>query len=535
MGPQNPHSYQFERDTFENTVKLARNFAVIDEDGATKLSNSNIQGMKAISTVSRLLHLFLGLQRPSTTSATYNKAAEIGVVYVNPATGWEKTGFSYHSGAYSVGKDQATAIGASTGDLVYKTYAFDTTNAIKSPSSVSRNSLTHYFPYFDGSIESYDNIVKDFISLYFARVFGKNEKAVAKGVTRIMGYWKSAAGTDVGQELTHLCFVCKLALDTGGLVTLIKDGEIYRGATRSATRWLLVEGNAVKPLAPASNKDAINAFYSAGGTLASIAVEISKLLMKDGSPATQVTAVDINTSAKLVEKCHEREAISSQNIRDALEPLITALKYDSEEFATVNQPNILSFLHGVKSNTVPSTPMYISIEVLVSQNPHYYQLARFGSTGPSFINPGGVKFDLFVKADDDPKAKSWTEKRILRQKVKGGKIEEKEEEVTRYGWDEIYILRRELPLAMKDLTMMIKERAIRQTEQSKMKSTAVKIKLEKGSGPVLVALRDFGNTEKLKGTSAKKTLGKRKYEEEVNVGNPADDSEDDDADFGMDL
>jgi hypothetical protein len=316
---------------------------------------------------------------------------------------------------------------------------------------------------------------------------------------------------------------------------MIEDGGKYRGATVSTTRWLVVEGNIVKPLSFSNNADAVAAFYSSTGTLGAIASEVSKLMMRDGGAAVTISAIDINTSAKLVAECHKREAISDQNILSAVTPLIQVVRFDSEDLATVNQQTLISFLHGVKADAVPDTPMFITIEALVSQDPHYYQLSRFGSTGPSFINPGGVKFDLFVKSDDDPKAKSWTEKRIVRQKVKGGKIEEKEEEVTRYGWDEIYVLRRELPLAYKDLKQMIKERAIRQTTNQKLKSTAVKVKLEKGSGPVLVALRDFGNDEKLKGQSAKKTLGKRKFEEELNIGEAADDGSDDDADFGMDL
>jgi len=535
MGPQNPHSYQFERTTFEKTADIARAFPVKTDNGPTKTSNTSIQGVKAISTVSRLIQLFLGLQRPVSATATLNKKVEVGMVYVHSATGYEDTGVSWHEGAFSVGKKEATKLDVKGGDILYKVYSHETGETIKSVTSIPKNAAAHLFPYFEGSIDSYEQIVLSFIEKYFQRMFGKGEKAVAKGVSRIMEYWKSASSTDVGMELTHLAFVCSLALDTGGLVTLIKDGEFYRGAVLTTSRWLIVEGNIVKPLTGSEAREARLSFFSATGTLSAIAVEVSKLLMRDGSPAEVITADDIKQSWMLLAEIEKREAISEKNILDSLRPLITALQYDNEVLETVNQQTLLSFLHGVKTKTVPQTPVYITIEALVSQDPRYYQLSRFGSTAPSFINPGGSKYDLFVKSDDDPKAKSWTEKRIVRQKQKGGKVEEKEEEVTRYGWDELYVLRRELPLAYKDLLQMIKEKAIRQTTNEKIKSTSVKIKLDKGSGPVLVALRDFGSTEKKKGATAKKTSGKRKFEEEEMIGEEADDGSDDDVDFGMDF
>jgi len=216
-----------------------------------------------------------------------------------------------------------------------------------------------------------------------------------------------------------------------------------------------------------------------------------------------------------------------------LRPLILALRYD-EDYITVNPTNLISFLHGVKSNTVPSTPMWITIELLAAKDTAYFQLARFGSTGPSFFNPGGVKVDLFVKSDDDPKAKAFKEKVFKKFKTKSGVVE-KEEEVERWGWEVIYVTRRELPLALLDLQSMIKEKAIKQMTSEKQKSAAVKIMLEKGSGPVLVALRDFGNDKKKEGRSAKKTLGKRKFEAEVEIGEEIELDSDDDMNLGLEI
>jgi hypothetical protein len=349
-----------------------------------------------------------------------------------------------------------------------------------------------------------------------------------------MEYWDNAASTDSGLALTHLGFIIGLALDTGGRVTAIHEGGKYRGAVLTTSRELLVEGKLVKPLTGAATRKGIESFFSSQGTLAAIATSLSKLAMADGSPAVVIGAGTISTSPKLVEQVMLREAITEENVRSELEPLLLALRYD-EDFNTVNQTNLISFLHGVKANETPSTPMWISIELLAAKDPRYFQLARFGSTAPSFFNPGGVKIDLYMKSDDDPKAKSYTEKVVKKIKGKGGIVTEKEEEVVRYGWETIYTTRRELPLAYVDLKAMINEKAIKQMTSEKQKSMANKFSLEKGSGPLLVALRDFGNDKKKPGKSAKVTLGKRKYEAEVDIGEDIDRDSDDDMNLGLDV
>jgi len=532
MGPQNPHSYQFERATFTETIEIAKNFKVSTGNGPVKASNSSIDGLKAISTVSRLLCLYLGTQAPMSSSPTINKELKMGVVYILHQTGWEDRDATWEHKIWTIGKNKASGF-VSGGDIAIEPMTHDTTDTIRSVSQIPRSASGHYFPYFEGSIDSQPHIVKDMISQYFYRVFGAREAAVAKGVSLVMGYWEGCAASDVGKELTHLAYVIKLGMETGGRVVMIHDGEFYRGAVLQTSKWLKVENSIVKPLSGSATTKAIESFVSAAGILTQIAALLSSLQLADGSAAVVLTEVEIRKSAQLVEQVMLREPITAENILDNLAPLVKRLVYDTEDYITVNSNNLISFLHGAKSGTTPDTPMAITIEALTIRDPAYFQLARFGHTAPSFINPGGVKFDLFKRADDDPNSKGVVQTVVKRMKGKGGVIEEKREEITVYGWGTIFITRKELQYAYADYKQMVREKAIRQTRNDKIKSTAMKVVLDKGSGPLLVALRDFGNDEKLKGPKAKKNDKKRKYEAEIDVGEDIEVDSDDEADVGV--
>jgi len=468
----------------------------INFDIGHKAAAMSLKGVMAVSTLSRLARLFLQSQVPSTDDGTEmkNRYAKYDETLVDGDSKYPKIKDS----VVVVGKDLASDWGIDD-DTKYSipwilVPKLDPDDYISTP-AYAREVPSHIFPFIRKTLPAEEYAV-DVAARHFARIFSKSEESQNRAMGEIRNGFKSAALSVHGEIITHIYLGIQMAIDTGGFLNLLGDGEQYLGFQLCTEQDIISNGKLRVPIGDTEIRTTVSVLQTSSVARGLVATLLSGLVMQgEKTKKVIVLAEDIASSVSLVHEISLRKRAAPALLTTEI---ITALKYLGyiEDVLHATAENVISILTDIIEKKVSQAPMAISATLFTEENIVYSSnLARCGHESISFFNPGGKTRLLFQDPSDDP---MMTKKKVNVTKTTGKgrkkKSMQETEEIEVFGWRFIRVSRVDLATAIMDFHIMVTEKKIAQLEIEAGRALAniATFVVDQGKSPVLDALRRFG-------------------------------------------
>jgi len=352
----------------------------------------------------------------------------------------------------------------------------------------------------------------DVVMRYFPAFISTSEDVLSKGVDRLRSSIPLLCRTLAGQVALFLLFGIDMAIQSGGILHVIKDQGSVLGMILYTSQPLHI-GNILRRSVDADSiRDTVSQWMTQTGALDGVAKLLSGLTLRsDGQTKKTLNRSQISTAPKFLAELAKRNSPFSLDASDIVN--ISALEYDSFKPQNCSSENIAACFTRIAEGRMPDNCLISSSlftdDIVVSAN-----LSVFGYTSVSLVNPGGKKIALYAVKSEDPMMGKTKE--VLVQSLvmaKKGKRKFAETKETVQFWDRICVSRVPISKAIKDLELIREKHYLYQLSayDSKILGNVDIHPVSGGDSELLGAIRNFGGKKEDFEDVSKKV----RYEEKI--------------------
>jgi len=386
---------------------------------------------------------------------------------------------------------------------VVKLHAIDGTHDMKPDEQVEGKG--HLIRFVSGTLPGDGEFISNLVYRLFANLLGNDASDVHSLCQLISSCIPLISRFDVGQATLFLLFVISLGYDSHGIVKLIRDKGDLLGAIILTDAPLRIRDRMVVSLTGPELFAVYSSWMTSEAAAGAIAEFLSLRDLGNGSGRTTITAIDISSYSKLLRQIRSRvRANPDPNTLSA----IRVLRYSNFVPLAATTENIINCLKNIHAGVFPQNST-VTEHIFLGNTCIAANLAVFGTTSITFMNPNGKVVDLYSSAKDDPRTDSTskiTVQKLVTAKKGKRKYEDHEEVVP--SWNRLCVSKVPLGKAISDFLLMQDRHVITQLTVYDSKSLGnVEIHPLSGSLPELLeALRPFGGTPEFFGSSKKVKL-----------------------------
>jgi hypothetical protein len=249
---------------------------------------------------------------------------------------------------------------------------------------------TLLFPFVSALAREDDDMVLSTINRYMFGLLGESEE-VALGVYTVMKEgWGVLKNTMWGDELAHLYSCIKLCFMTGAMGrVIVTPNNIYQGFILIGTGYSLIQHDVT--YTPVTKADFSKAFKSSSPHTSSF-LELLDLVNFPDDMARVAAKASYNKTYQIA--LAFRQFGYNSNDEERIRRLARNLVFPLDNPIPITSINVTNVLTAMSSESISEENFPLHYQAILEKDRRNRLLSAFGSTGPSFLIPGGRSVTL---------------------------------------------------------------------------------------------------------------------------------------------